>query len=146
VTGEDFERIFPQLRGTKYAITSPFDDGYNCIAFAAGDTGRWWWPGDPEDSHWPEGIPRAETFEAFIRAFELLGYALCESNELEPGWEKVAIYCDAQRIPTHAARQLEDGTWVSKLGKSEDIRHEVAGLEGESPYGWVAVVLRRARK
>jgi len=57
-------------------------------------------------------------------------------------FEKVAIYAlDGE--PTHAARQLSDGTWTSKLGKDIDITHTLRALEG-STYGQVAAYLKRA--
>jgi len=37
---------------------------YNCIAFAAGETHRWWWP---MGAYWPEPAPRDETVDSFIR-------------------------------------------------------------------------------
>lgn len=44
--------------------------------------------------------------------------------------------------PTHAARQLENGKWTSKLGQLEDIEHELDGLVGDK-YGIVVTILRR---
>lgn len=40
------------------------------------------------------------------------------------------------------ARQLPSGLWTSKMGKAEDIEHEVEGLSG-SHYGDVLVYLCR---
>ena len=37
--------------------------------------------------------------------------------------EKVALYADDQGNWTHAALQLPDGWWTSKLGPDEDILH-----------------------
>jgi hypothetical protein len=42
---------------------------------------------------------------------------------LEPGFLKVALYGTGLTY-THAARQLADGKWTSKLGKGEDIEHD----------------------
>ena len=53
----------------------------------------------------------------------------------------MAIYA-LQGKPTHAARQLGDGRWTSKLGKEVDITHTLVGLEGPV-YGQVAAYLRR---
>ena len=41
----------------------------------------------------------------------------------------VAIY-QSGGLPTHAARQLSDGNWTSKLGPNIDITHSLSGLEG----------------
>src|ERR1043165_9521665 len=139
---EDYlEIIFDGLTKSPYKITSPFSTEYNCIAWAVGDSEQWWWPSP--DSYWPPGLARENTLTAFIRMFENLGYESCESRELEPGYEKVAIYVGANDTPTHAARQLSSGFWTSKLGKLDDIEHKtLEGLEGQS-YGSVAHIMRR---
>jgi hypothetical protein len=78
-------------------------------------------------------------------AFATLGYAPCDTPELEPGSEKLALYADARGEPTHVARQLLSGVWTSKLGAAEDIEHNSpADLEGPI-YGRVAQYLRRQR-
>ena len=57
------------------------------------------------------------------------------------GSKKIAIY-QSGGLPTHAARQLPDGQWTSKLGRNIDISHTLPGLEGPE-YGQVAVFMRR---
>lgn len=88
-----------------------------------------------------------ESLDSFRAIFEAAGYQPCDSQELEPGFEKVAIYVDAAGEPTHAARQVENGNWTSKLGRWEDIEHSApSSLEGVDPaYGTVALILRRRR-
>jgi hypothetical protein len=137
----NLEDVFPGLRGQAYRITSPKDDGYNCIAYAVGDYGRWWWPDAAEEDVWPPGVVRAETIEAFRDAFATLGYAISDADEFENGFEKVAIFA-LDGAPKHASRQLPTGRWVSKLGKSEDIEHSLHDLEGDV-YGSVALVMKR---
>ncbi len=144
----DIERAFPGLRGSSWKITSPPDEQYNCIAWAAGDDERWWWPiswlgGKPlGGSFWPDGVG-AETVESFKHAFETLGYEVCPDDVLERGFEKVAIYMNAAGSPTHAARQLPDGSWTSKLGQSHDIGHPDAASITGNAYGQVAIYMRR---
>jgi hypothetical protein len=139
---ERLESLFPRLRGTAYRTTSPASDVYNCIAWAAGDTEHWWWPGDPARTYWPPGSPTLEALDAFRDAFATLGYAVCEQADLEPGFEKIALFADADGTPTHAARQLRDGMWTSKLGMSEDIQHALEDLAG-AVYGSVVLILKR---
>jgi hypothetical protein len=140
---EGIELILPRLRGANYRVTSPFDAEYNCIAWAAGDTSIWWWPeGNPRQNHWPSTVPRVVTLDAFRDAFATLSYAPCGGEEFEPGFEKVALFATPQGVPTHAARQLPNGRWTSKLGKSEDIEHALRDLEGDL-YGTVVLVMRR---
>ncbi|MEO8547144.1 MAG: hypothetical protein ABI422_02125 [Sphingomicrobium sp.] len=130
---------FPKLAETAYQLTSERTDKYNCIAWAAGDDGYWWWPG----RFWPKGVPAAVTKVAFSKAFAERGYVECDVPDLEEGFEKVCLYTKLGR-PTHAARQLPDGSWTSKLGKNVDISHELEGLRGNK-YGQPALYMRRPR-
>src|SRR2546430_15107859 len=113
---EHIEKLFPALQGKDYQVVRPGDEAYNCIAWAAGDTSDCWWPADPDLSQWPDGVPRAETLEAFRAAFATLGYVVCDGAEVELGFEKIALFTNDQGVPKHAARQLPGGRWTSKLG------------------------------
>ena len=141
---DQIEFSFPNLAGG-YRITSPETPSYNCIAWAASDTGHWWWPTALRGYYWPAEAPRSGSIRDFIAAFGKLGYEPVENAELEEGIEKIAIYADEQGDPTHMARQLGSGKWTSKLGESEDIEHgDVASLEGDC-YGKVVRILKRRR-
>jgi len=134
----DLESLFPGLRGSMYQITSPAAGVYNCIAWAAG---RWWWPDLMLQRYWPAGVVRVESLTGFQEAFGTLGYTLCQDENLEPGFEKIAMFADDQ-APQHAARQLPNGRWTSKLGELEDIEHGLRDLEGVE-YGKVVVLMKR---
>lgn len=139
------ERDFPNLATQGYKLTSPDTTDYNCVAWAAEDEQNWWWPDAQNEEYWPPGIPREETIEAFQQAFQTLDYELCQDDALEPGFQKIAIYANFNKIPTHVARQLPDGKWTSKLGQDEDIEHNnLQGLTGNPGYGEVACVMKRA--
>jgi len=140
VTG--IEAIFPRLRGATYQVTSARDDVYNCIAWAAGVTTDWWWPVGSDKTFWPTGVPRAVTLEAFHDAFATLGYQTYASEEPELGFEKIALFANDKGEPKHAARQLPNGRWTSKLGKMEDIEHDLHDLTG-TVYGSVVLVMKR---
>ena len=84
-------------------------------------------------AYWPPKARREETISAFVEAFSLLGYSECEDPTHEPGMEKIALYAKG-KTPTHAARQLRDGSWTSKCGRENDITHHINGLNGNS-YG-----------
>lgn len=149
MTNGRLEGAFPKLKGTPYSVESPVDSAYNCIAYAAGDTGRWWWPLDPLPAGWYWPLADSEgrqcTLRAFERAFALEGYERCQSAEAEERYEKVVIYTDSLGAPKHAARQLDDGRWVSKLGRDVDIFHETPeALEGHD-YGRPALYMKRPR-
>ena len=80
------------------------------------------------------------TLEAFCEAFATIGYERCFDDGFEPAFEKVAIFVDQSGVPSHAARQLPTGKRTSKLGRMEDIEHELRALEGGA-YGSVAHAL-----
>jgi hypothetical protein len=136
--------LFPHAPAEGFVLTSPATREYNCIAWAAGSQAEWWWPDFGFISYWREHVPRLETLDAFYAAFAQLGYSRCADGRLEPGFEKVAFYALAGK-PTHAARQLSDGQWTSKLGESIDITHTLRGLEGPK-YGQVAGYVIRPRR
>jgi hypothetical protein len=135
------ENLFPNLVRAGYQITSPPDPIYNCIAHAASVTDAWWWP-DPDDfEYWPAGVLPECTLAAFVAALGTVGYSPCADGALELGWQKVAIYATDEG-PAHAARQLTNGRWTSKLGPDDDIEHTLEGLESPS-YGSVVQFLHR---
>jgi len=138
----ELESIFPHLTPFNHSITSPVSPDYNCIAWAAGETDRWWWPLAGSFAYWPSNVPVQETLDAFIKAFGSIGFTPCGNAVIEQGHEKVALYVDENGKPTHAARQRPNGRWTSKLGQGQDIEHELDGLTG-AVYGVVAQVLKR---
>jgi hypothetical protein len=138
----DIEAIFPALGTTGYQVTSPPDRGYNCIAWATGETGHWWWPDPTGIEFWPPGVPRAETLAAFQQMLAALGFEVCAVSAPEAGFEKVALFADPHGAPRHAARQLASGRWTSKLGELADIEHELHALSGPE-YGSVVLIMKR---
>jgi hypothetical protein len=142
VSREAIEAAFPALVAAGYEITSPATHAYNCIAYAVGDHEQWWWPDSMGVGYWPPHIPREESIAAFLEAFCSLGYEMCaDASFTKEGFDKIALYAIGE-TPTHAARMDLDGHWTSKLGPSEDIRHDLADLEGEV-YGKVTCYLQR---
>ncbi|MEH2212694.1 MAG: hypothetical protein V7K84_19190 [Nostoc sp.] len=90
-------------------------------------------------------IPREETIEAFQQAFETLGYEVCQGDALEKGFQRIAIYTNCNKVPTHVARQLPTGKWTNKLGSLEDIEHNnLQGLTGNPGYGEVACIMKKS--
>lgn len=154
----EIESFFKNLGEDDYDQNdvSPQDIRYNCIAWAAGDNTKRWWPTNLGGYWWPPELPKdEETKENFIRAFELIGYRQCKHERRERGIEKVALYLDSKGIPTHMARQIESGdfVWWSKCGVDlEDIKHKsLFSLEGEKfnngepGYGKAVIFLHRRR-
>jgi len=136
------EATFPGLQTSRYEVTSPADRRYNCLAWAAGVTDLWWDPGP--DGYWPSDVPREPTVEGARAAYATLGYTTATTEHLEHGWQKIAIFIGTDGRLTHAARQLDEGTWTSKLGRDIDLSHVLRALEGPC-YGRVALVLGRRK-
>jgi len=158
------EQNFPFLTRDLYEVVDGETNNYNCIAFAAGDTTRWWEP-DPWGVYfWP--IPKREyTVLCFIEMFESLEYQKCKCSLKKRDLEKVAIYHDPvgcvatqdhaevlPNSPTHAARQFPNGYWRSKLGPWELIEHKTLKcLNGtdrtglRTSYGEPIQILKRPR-
>ena len=139
-------RDLPDLHTENCQITSPATKAYNCIAWAAGTDKQWW---DPNGLYyWPPNVPREITIDAVVQVYETLGFTICIGGELESGFEKIAIFAKAsgnERVPTHAARQLDSGQWTSKLGPCEDVSHtEVNALNGPC-YGEVLCFMSRPK-
>jgi hypothetical protein len=133
---------FPRL--IDYTITSEPTTDYNCIAWAAGDNTLWWWPHkDSQDSYWPEGVPRSNSLNAFEAAYATLGYVRCAGPDLEEGFEKIAIFADHGKC-THAALQLSNGRWTSKMGTAYDIEHDLPTMNGGF-YGQIVRYMKRPR-
>ena len=125
-----FFRSFPNLLPDRVRVTSPCTDAYNCIAWAARDDRRWWWPS--QDGYWPPNVPRVHTLDAFIAAYGTLGFLPCTSPAHEGGKEKIAIYSLAgaptvpERLPLGLPQPLppvprpaDEGRWPrdpSKIG------------------------------
>lgn len=157
VRDPDIDRLFPHAASDGYDLKSPPDDYYNCIAWAAGVTSIPWWPTSSPlpGVYWPHGVTRERTLDAFVLAYGTLGYSSCGKNgSFQKGYEKIAIYVGPDGKPTHAARQLADGVWTSKLGRYRDIHHTTTVALEKVPgtpdrvtdYGTVAIYMRRKRK
>lgn len=137
---DELEKAFPELAKAGYAITSPQNKTYNCIAWAAGVNTEWWdsMPG----YKWPDTATRDDNVHALVSAYAALGFEICPGGVLEFGFDKVAVY-GANGLWTHAARQLPSGKWTSKLGRSEDIEHETPEAVAGTAYGSVICFMRR---
>jgi hypothetical protein len=138
------EAAFPNLAARGYTITSPTATSYNCIAWAIGDTKRWWWhTSRGGGSYWPPGVPNEGSLDSYVRLFESHGYESCEDSEPQQEFEKVAIYLSYDGRVTHAARQNRSGSWTSKLGRGQDIEHGTLDALDGPAYGQAVKFLKR---
>ena len=150
MTAEDLADWFPDLSIEGYEKTSEDVSLYNCSAWAMGENHTWWEPYDPwkfdphdEPRYWPPEAPNEFSIEAYIIAFGTRGYVECDSEEWDPGYQKIAIYLGYDYEPSHVALLIEPGKWSSKIGEWEDITHySLTVLEGDK-YGEVFTIMRR---
>ena|SRR5712691_7417154 len=140
--------LFPDLAADNSLKLSDLSPKYNCIAFAAGDTQRWWEP--PVDDvldpgqYWPADAPKNIHINSCIRAYELHGFERYSEGVIGQAFETIALYAYDDNQTAHAARLNKDGSWTSKLGDREDIRHDyLCSLEGENVYGSARLLMGR---
>jgi hypothetical protein len=136
---------FPNIRDAFQ--TSPATQDYNCVAWALEINDEFWWPKPAPDYYWPDGVPREETKEAFIRVFEIHGYTevplIVSGSEKPPAEvERIAIFVKSGEI-THVARQMRSGKWTSKMANDMDMTHDLDELV--PGYGAVSWIMERPR-
>ena len=130
---------FPQLQTGSYRITSPETIDYNCIAWAARHDDSWWQPG----LYWPIACATDDySLGVLERMFLFLGFVECADGRLQDGFEKIVLF-GSGLLYTHAARQLPDGSWTSKLGKDVDIVHTTPEDVAGGIYGEVVEFMKR---
>lgn len=138
----EIESLFPNLKDAGYEKSSDYSEDYNCFAFAARETTCRLDPAGYADCDWPDNILPTRFLASFLELYRGYGFEVCANGDLEDGYEKIAIYTNDEGKATHAARQLESGKWVSKIGDLEDIEHNtLQSLEGF--YGKLAKFMKR---
>jgi hypothetical protein len=152
---EELKRIlfqaFPKLIQDKnFKITSKDTPNYNCIAWACKYNERWIQPpylGKPKLDcvvWWPPEVPEGLEPECLKKLFEYHGYVECEGSEHEDGYKKVALYFNKHKNEwTHAARELNNGFWTSKLGSYNDIQHGTPETIENEDYGRVYCFMKK---
>ena len=142
----ELEQDCPDLARCGYKKTSERDPSYNCIAWAVGDTKYNWYDVKIKGYYWPPGVPSADTVEGWIEVFKILNYRETERRDLEPEFEKIAIYVTAEGFPEHVARQKADGVWTSKMGKGIDLDHPTLEAIESDVIGEAKVIMKRRCK
>ena len=136
---DNLRRKLPNLPIASVTITSDATPEYNCVAWAVGENERWWEAGMMPDSYWPAEALNTNDLRGWMEAFRSEGFEVSADSAHEVGFEKIAIYLQGG-VPTHAARQLPNGRWTSKIGGLEDVEHDLSGLRD---YGDPLLFMRR---
>ena len=133
---------FPKLSSEGLAIKDKPSERYNCIAYAAGDTAKWWWPDGI--NYWPTWATLDNRIESLNEAFAGLGYEQCQNSDAEEGYQKVALYEVGGKF-LHAAVQMPNGLWRSKMGQGPVIEHRSPESLSGGMYGEVTAYMRITR-
>lgn len=136
------EKLFPNLNPSNHQKTSPETSIYNCIAWAMGIDDAWWEPLSNAGYYWPEKKIGDYSIRTLKKIFERSGYEECSNSDYESGYEKIAIYGNENEY-THAARQLKNGKWTSKIGALQDIEHDSLEALIGNEYGVVKHIMKR---
>lgn len=129
---DELAGIFPKLAAEGFEIVDPPSNQYNCIAFAAGDTGKWWSIHQPD--YWPTHATRSNSIESLVEVFAGLGFERCRDSRTEPGFGKVALY-QQQGAWTHAAVQTPRRVWLGRTDPGLIIEHRNPELLAGGAYG-----------
>jgi hypothetical protein len=81
-----------------------------------------------------------------IKFFELLSFVICDSSDLEDGFEKIALYTVSGGAWRHVAFQTESGKWSSKLAEHEDLEHDSPEVLLGGEYEAIASIMKRPRR
>jgi hypothetical protein len=138
---QKLEREFPGLVGTAFRIVSPKDKRYNCHAYAVRDVDRWHDHNRVSPLQWPHGVSTAGDIESYKARYHHYGFD--ESDGVyDAGFEQVAVFGAKDDSVLHSARQVDANRWVSKLGKGQDIEHDLHALQGKL-YGEVLFYMKK---
>ncbi len=146
---EDLEQDWPRLQngaGYRDGEVSDANEAYNCFAWAIGRNDIRFDSSDEPCSYWPRGIEPSPYVESYVEVYSSEGFEVCDNPSLEEGCVKIALYEDRYSgEAVHAARQLSNGCWTSKMGFIEDISHQhLSSLEGYyQGYCWQAAKFMR---
>ena len=133
---------FPVLAADGFEIVGEPSGEYNCIAYAAGDTHGWWTHIIGEGHYWPEHASLTPAIASLVEVFAGMGYEPCTDAGVEDGYTKVALYQNSGEW-THAARQMPNGHWRSKLGDGAQVEHYTLQSLVGTMYGVVHCIMRR---
>jgi len=136
---ELFRRQFPNL--TDFELYENTSDLYNCISHSIGMK-VWAWPKEGgHRNYWPISNMN-EDKKSFDEFYAYHGYNICNMDfRYNPNYSKIALY-GKDNNPKHAAKQIDEIWWESKIGQSEIIRHKLFDLEGFK-YGDVIEIYQK---
>ena len=130
------------------------DQVHNCFGFAVGSKKFWQPPsihGDPEGDprfYWPPellGDADENTWVSrYVAAAQAKGFSECgEDASLEVEFEKIVLI-HSGGVFKHAALQIDEKRWKSKLGLLSDLEHPLEFML-RNPFGKGTIYMKRKR-
>lgn len=135
---KDFPRLLND--GNFHQISEP-TPLYNCIGWALGLDSLFVSPDNVPWHWWPYHFGNLYSEQALIDCFEYFGFEICEENDYDSDYDKVALY-SLNGNWTHAAKVLDANIYYSKFGSNIDGYHS-SGDWLSSKYGTVYKFMRR---
>jgi hypothetical protein len=138
---EYYRKLFPLL--TDYELIPNSESmEYNCISHTLNINNDISWPFD-NNNYWP--VSRDLTKESFDKFYEFHGFEKMNLLDFsyDPKYIKVALYTN-KGIPTHAAIQVDEFFWESKIGELGIIKHDLFEIE-DNVYGEVTQIYRKLK-
>ena len=113
------------------------DDNFNCIGYALSINE---FVSYHISRYWIDSVPRNASIINLVKIFEHFGFERCNSL-VETGYKKIVIYGN-HGISKHAAIQLDNIWYESKMGSYEICKHTLEAIEG-ALYGYPKVWMRK---
>ena len=135
---KDFPRLLNDGNFRQISAPTP---SYNCIGWALGLDNLFVSPDNVPWHWWPYQNGDLSSEQALIDCFRYFAFDICEENDNDPGYDKVALYSLTGNW-THAAKVLDANVYYSKFGSNIDGYHS-SGHWLSSKYGTVYKFMRR---
>ena len=129
-----YRNSFPDLT---VEVVERFNNSFNCIAWTIGERGRWVW------KEIDTNFDGRSSFAEFVAFYHQHGYVQT-SIEAEAEVEIFGFDRFGNLDVKHGARREPSGTWLSKMGQGEIIRHATLDVFETSPYGKLLLMFKRA--
>lgn len=126
---------YPRIKlGVNFIPKSPICDEYNCIAWSLDIDYMSVGHENLTGIYWPDNISKIPNINNYKRMYNSYGFIDASTSDLEEGFKKVAIYVRGTNpktgIVVHAAKQIDDIWWSSKMGDNIDGIHHLDAIQG----------------
>ena len=146
---EYYRKLFPLL--TDYELIQNSENNkYNCVSHTLNIKDKWIWPYLEDEiyirkynSYWT--VKNEISKESFDEFYEYHGFEKLDLLDFfyDPKYIKVALYTN-KGIPTHAAIQVDEFFWESKIGELGIIKHDLFEIE-DDVYGKVTQIYKKPK-